>query len=407
MSEVHHLWLRLYRFFTSFQVELRGHYTAERIQALAKYLASTSTPRTLLISVFSPLPCLVIVALVECVPLAPTEDGSRGNAVFWGRDLVAASLMMRAVLEQIRVAVPGLGMTPLQAIVVAIVATTVSTADDGSRDSELRDIIRSIVGAELRKEMNSFANVQNCPMPIYLYGFNRLGPLGQNMYLGLLPVIKIIGKNWISYFLRNKYELMAQIMIFNLDVFNAMYVLSCIQNSKSLSTTFISIGLDAVLAWVSMTDLRIMTKRVFLLRLIHQEAENARVSSFHQVPIHGFILLTSSGIDSERAAQVLFTAEFAILVLYTKFIVPFLFATCTCILFYMPNRAYYPQLEGYDDGVLKEKVSNVAVLGVSQFVLLVVNGLILQRRLGVPVLHLLSFGLDHGKKSPYSMVNPL
>lgn len=36
--------------------------------------------------------------------------------------------MMRAVLEQIRVAVPGLGMTPLQAIVVAIVATTVSTA---------------------------------------------------------------------------------------------------------------------------------------------------------------------------------------------------------------------------------------------------------------------------------------
>lgn len=114
--------------------------------------------------------------------------------------------------------------------------------------------------------MNSFANVQNCPMPIYLYGFNRLGPLGQNMYLGLLPVIKIIGKNWISYFLRNKYELMAQIMIFNLDVFNAMYVLSCIQNSKSLSTTFISIGLDAVLAWVSMTDLRIMTKRVFLLR---------------------------------------------------------------------------------------------------------------------------------------------
>ncbi|KAE8954514.1 hypothetical protein PR003_g33514 [Phytophthora rubi] len=64
-------------------------------------------------------------------------------------------------------------------------------------------------------------------------------------------------------------------------------------------------------------------------------------------------------------------------------------------MFYMPNRAYYPQPHGYDESLLKAKVSNVAVLGVFQLVLLVVNGFILQRRLGIPILHLISFGLDH------------
>ncbi|KAE9009227.1 hypothetical protein PF005_g11087 [Phytophthora fragariae] len=47
-------------------------------------------------------------------------------------------------------------------------------------------------------------------------------------------------------------------------------------------------------------------------------------------------------------------------------IVPFLFATCTAILFYLPNRAYYPQLHDYDDAVLKAKTGYVAILDVAQ-----------------------------------------
>ncbi|KAE8982352.1 hypothetical protein PR003_g25652 [Phytophthora rubi] len=205
--------------------------------------------------------------------------------------------MVYAVLEQMRVIVPGLGLTSLQATMIAIVSTTVGTASMiwissivgfplpfalviGMPATMTVAILSFVVlfgrslkqDAELRKEMNIFFNVLNCPLtlifvyPIYLYGFNRLGPLGQSMYLGLLPLIKIMGKNWISYFLGNKYGLMPQLMIFNVDVFNAMYVSSCIQSSKSLSTTFISIALDVLVAWVSMTDLRIMTKRVFVLR---------------------------------------------------------------------------------------------------------------------------------------------
>ncbi|KAE9007414.1 hypothetical protein PF011_g11134 [Phytophthora fragariae] len=439
MRDIHNLWRRFYRFCVSFQVELRGNYTAERINSLNQYLHSTSTLRALLTAVLSPLPCLVIIALVDCVPLASPEEGSSANVAFWGRDFVCITLMTCAALKQIRVVVPRLNMSATDAAVITIIATVVAIS--------LMIGVSGIVGfplpfallvgmpgtmlvvivsfgvlfgrvlkrdAALRKELFNFSSVQNCPVvlvlvyPVYLYGFIHLGPLGQNIYLGLLPLIRLIGKNWISYFMDNKYDLVSPIMIFNLDVFNAMYISSCIQNSKSLSIIVLLISLDVFLAWISMTDLRILMRRVVALRRkvptghgtfidiaaqILKEDDRARVrlsqrrynfgvsvlklppnvsdsseasigpaadivsasttrqvfplpsmeSDPAQTPIETFSHSLSQpkptqyywleGVFSEKerhlfvqwAAQLLFTTEFVILVLYTKFIVPFLF----------------------------------------------------------------------------------
>ncbi|EGZ19976.1 hypothetical protein PHYSODRAFT_298298 [Phytophthora sojae] len=72
----------------------------------------------------------------------------------------------------------------------------------------------------------------------------------------------------------------------------------------------------------------------------------------------------------QRTARVLFTTEFAILVLYTKCIVPFVLATCTAAQYYLPNHNYYPQLKGVDDTNIQAKIGVVLILGVVQFVLL-------------------------------------
>ncbi|GMF57647.1 unnamed protein product [Phytophthora fragariaefolia] len=507
--------LVVFSFCVSFQVELRGNYSAERINCLNVYIKSTSTLRALLICVLSPLLCLVIVALVDCAPLVAPEKGSRENVMFWGRDFISLMLVMRAVVEQVRVAVPGLNMTATHATLIAISATIgsvslkigVSSAVGfplpfallvGLPGGVLVTILSYEVlfgralkhNAALRKELDNFSNVLNCPLllmlvyPVYIYGFIHLGPVGQNLYLALLPVIRIIGKNWISYFLDNKYDVMSQIVIFNTDVFNAMYISSCIQNSRSISITVLLIALDVVLAWVSMTDLRVLMRSVFLLqskvptdhpwkdetfidiaaqiikedsrthvllsqrrygfgisvlklpdRLVQSNssdtsidpaAEMVSASNVRQVfPVSNMHISQTTyekwaqssnrlqisqrraldGVFSEkesqryvqRTAQLLFTTEFVLLVLYTKFIVPFLFGTCTIILFYLPNRAYYSQLDGYDNEVLKVKTMNVAGLGVAQFVLLLISGFKLQRELGISVLRFLSFGLDHGK----------
>ncbi|EGZ19975.1 hypothetical protein PHYSODRAFT_328147 [Phytophthora sojae] len=247
-------WHQLYRFCASFQVELRGHYSAERIGNLGKYLQTASTLRSLFLCVLSPLPCLVLVTLVDCVPLASPQAGSSANVVFWGRTYLSAVMMARAVLEQISVVVPGLGLTPTQAAVITVVASAAAVSMmiglssvvgfplpfmlDLGTPAWIFTLVLSfgfLFGRKLqqndalRNELQNFINAVNVPVilmfvyPVYVYGFGRVGDLAQNFYLIILAVIRIVAKNWTSYFLDTNYDLMPQMMTFNVDVFNSIH----------------------------------------------------------------------------------------------------------------------------------------------------------------------------------------
>jgi hypothetical protein len=123
----------------------------------------------------------------------------------------------------------------------------------------LKDLLRSIV-VLICQVLLTFV------YPAYLYGFVSVRPSNQKFYVMLLPAIKIIAKNWISYCLGNKFDLMPQIMVLNVDVFNALYVASSMQNSHSLFTVLQMVALDAVLAWVSLSDITNLIKDVLRLR---------------------------------------------------------------------------------------------------------------------------------------------
>ncbi|EGZ19978.1 hypothetical protein PHYSODRAFT_491142 [Phytophthora sojae] len=277
----------------------------------------------------------------------------------------------------------------------------------------------------LRNQLQNFINPVNVPVsfmyeyPIYIHGFGRVGGLGQNFYLIILAVIRIVGKNTISYFLDAKYDLMPQMMTFNVDVFNSMYISISIQNSKSISVIFLSVALDILLAWIAMTDVKTLMKSVVILQqkipsghplkstcCLDIAAEIIRMDDHTRVQLSqrryasGLAVLRQPYIERQQLAQrttrVLFTTEFAILCLYTTCIVPFVIATCTAIQYYLPNHDYYLQTKGLDDTSVIAKARVVLILGVVQFLLLQVNGFTLQRRLGISMLHLLGFVLDHG-----------
>jgi hypothetical protein len=82
----------------------------------------------------------------------------------------------------------------------------------------------------------------------------------------LLPVMKILAKNLICSTLGSKYDLLPQIMVFNVDVFNSLYVSSSIQSSNTATTMFAMISLDAVQALVSLNDLNNLTRNIISLR---------------------------------------------------------------------------------------------------------------------------------------------
>lgn len=63
-------------------------------------------------------------------------------------------------------------------------------------------------------------------------------------------------------------------------------------------------------------------------------------------------------------------------------------------MFYLPNRAYYSQLEALDEAGLGNKLGTVVKFGAVELLSLLVFGFILQRKFGISMLRLLSFVLD-------------
>ncbi|KAF1793666.1 hypothetical protein GQ600_25703 [Phytophthora cactorum] len=88
--------------------------------------------------------------------------------------------------------------------------------------------------------------------PLYIFGFTSLSGIRQLFYVLLLPVIKSVSRNWISYTLAGQDDIKPEVVIFNVEVFNALYVSSAVQNSSSLGTTVALMLIDVLHFWFSM-----------------------------------------------------------------------------------------------------------------------------------------------------------
>jgi len=71
MPGLRRVWRRAYKFCESCQVELRGHYSAERICNFDAYRHATSSLWALFVCVASPFPCLLVVTAIDVAPMAP------------------------------------------------------------------------------------------------------------------------------------------------------------------------------------------------------------------------------------------------------------------------------------------------------------------------------------------------
>ncbi|KAE9235478.1 hypothetical protein PF004_g9101 [Phytophthora fragariae] len=469
MTNFRRFWRRAYRFCVSFQVELRGHYSPERIGNFDDYCCKTSAHWSFIVCVLSPFPCLLIVAALDCVPMAPPKEGSEANYLFWIRDCLAITLMTRAILEQFRVSVPDLHINAVHVIVMPMIAGGCAVLFMTAMSSVIGFPLPFALvvgipvwfvvvvicfaccfGQKLRRDPVLFKDLQNSIVvlifqvlltfvyPAYLYGFNRVKASNQKFYLVLLPIIKIIAKNLISHNLGTKYDLMPQIMIFNVDVFNALIP----AEHPLKSASFIQIAqqiikedfhakanlmlhrynsafsilkypargsVDSHSSVGALTDTtQMVSKKILPVDTTGAPLPVAEVETF--TPLHHDESTQRCGVLKDvfsprerrlfvqRTAQVLFTTEFVILVEYTEVIVPFIFCIYTLSMYYLPNRAYYPQLAARDESGLRSKLSTVTMFGAVELLSLLVYlyGFIIQRKIGVSMLRMLSFVLDRG-----------
>lgn len=82
--------------------------------------------------------------------------------------------------------------------------------------------------------------------PFYNYIFTRLGSVEQAWFSLVLLIIKLAIKNGISYYIRSNTDMQPEIVVFNVDVFNALLVSFSMQNSTSKLTVIVIMTADFI-----------------------------------------------------------------------------------------------------------------------------------------------------------------
>ncbi|KAL3669462.1 hypothetical protein V7S43_005855 [Phytophthora oleae] len=260
---------------------------------------------------------------------------------------------------------------------------------------------------------------------------------------------------------------MPETVIFHCDVFNALFVAYCMQNSPSMWTTLEIMFVDIIMMGVSLRELDDTKKslrdlerrleqefnwegratttleRASVLLRLRQNAKPERISSFvelkrvapivdpilpkpeiispaktkikaparksvrkigkklfvqgmiHPVPrVNGMPRLPVLIRYTRMVQRLLYMAEFLLLLNYVEVIIPLVFSIYLYGMYHLPNREYYAQLRGMNEGELILTLKNVLFYCSLQLVSLLLLFLALKKKLGMSPIHHLAFVLD-------------
>ncbi|KAG2827700.1 hypothetical protein PC118_g21444 [Phytophthora cactorum] len=259
----------------------------------------------------------------------------------------------------------------------------------------------------VRQELLNYIVVIACQVvltfiyPAYLYGFRSVSSTTQTFYVLLLPIVKIATKNWISFFLGTKDDLKPQVVILNIEVFNALYVASSMQNATSISTTMALTFVDFLLAWISIKDVNyFLTDITLLLEKIPSDHPLKR-ANFMEVLVASpqeFEVLIRSPHQVGNLQALSNTLQHKGTDGFTEVIIPFIYSTYTIAMFQLPNRVFYPQIRQLDRNTLAQMIGNIAIYGLMELVSFVAMSVLLKRKLGISTLHQLAFVLDRERR---------
>ncbi|KAE9078464.1 hypothetical protein PF010_g23117 [Phytophthora fragariae] len=97
---------------------------------------------------------------------------------------------------------------------------------------------------------------------------------------------------------------------------------------------------------------------------------------------------------AENVRKALYITEFMLLINYVEVIVPIIFSANLVVMYHLPNRVYYSQINSMDDEKLRQTLGNVMLYCFLQVVSLVVLFVVLWQKLRVSGLRQLAFVLE-------------
>ncbi|POM68791.1 Hypothetical protein PHPALM_14999, partial [Phytophthora palmivora] len=278
IAETSTTWLSMIdRTWNSLRVEQHGHYSPERLIALQKFSETTSIMKLSVVILVTPLPCLLVVTLADVAPLNSPEAGTNSNGIFWLRSCLIIGLYTLSFVVQFREMLPTLPMSRERSLGITVFVSSgvilfaysmsliigfpvpflmvlgapvwmvlilgsfaISWRDNICGDSALQTQI--VNGLHMFMVQMSMIAVY----PFYIYIFTSLSSVEQACFSLVLLIIKLAIKNGISHYIRSNTDMQPEIVVFNVDVFNALFVSFSMQNSTSKLTVIVIITVDFV-----------------------------------------------------------------------------------------------------------------------------------------------------------------
>jgi hypothetical protein len=302
-----------------FQVELHGRYSDTRVRELAAFTERTTRAQAAIILFGTTVPCLIMPITVDLVGLAPPEEGPDRNWRFFLRVFVAwwffsclcinqcrhyvTSLYLDDFWLFTRAGVVGGGMAATAYLLATVVIgfpvpfTNVTTSAvwvvmlcsliffNWHRRIQTGTVPGS--SAEWKMEITTWLKVWTCQClllaiyPIYFFAFLSLPKSGQLPFAFLLPMLKVLVRNWLSRALGSLHDEKTESVILNADVFSSLFVSYCMQTVPTGLTTAGLMTIDYLQLAVSTHDLSILIKRINGMRerLVKMRAKEKKQAS--------------------------------------------------------------------------------------------------------------------------------
>ncbi|KAK1930371.1 hypothetical protein P3T76_014042 [Phytophthora citrophthora] len=274
------------KFWEATQVELHGRYSADRVLELAKYTNKTSWLRIFAVLVITPVPCLVVTVLVDVIPLADPSEGVEGNTKYFFRTYYTFVVITFLAIQQFRMNVSLLPYPLWRAIAYTLIVSALSTLlmyklaqiigyplpfSIITTTPPWLVLVTITLGFEWAPKITKtpgavtmFLNTIKLWMcevllvlvyPPYFFIFTILSDRAQMAFALLLPAIKMLMRFLFSRTLLHLTDEMPETVIFHCDVFNALFVAYCMQNSPSMWTTLEIMFVDIIMMGVSLREL--------------------------------------------------------------------------------------------------------------------------------------------------------
>ncbi|GAB9473801.1 hypothetical protein Gpo141_00010948 [Globisporangium polare] len=277
-------WERWAKFWHAIQISHRGKYSIERLQALDEYCQTTSLFRALLVCILTPVPTLVIVGMVELLPLRPISEGWRANYSMWIRLTIMTAIVTLCIVLQTRSLMKELPLTIPAAVGITICTSLAYTSSLMLLANYWVYPIPFTIGvglvpycvfvglfyvlfvglkafretpglATLFARYGLFISVQGSLViiyPAYNAVFQATPDHSRPALVLALPVLKVALKNAIARLIDNHEDYLPETAVFTVELFNAIYLVTCMQQGGTTATALVVIGLDLVSSTLSL-----------------------------------------------------------------------------------------------------------------------------------------------------------